>query len=118
MLTTPRGLFRAKWTRPDSCVVIRIPSTVILEFFRGMPVLLMMLFILLVFSTGSYAAGILALGVYNGAIIGEILRAGVAALPRGQREAGLSIGLSPLSTRFRVEFPQAAPHEAESEPLG
>jgi glutamate transport system permease protein len=70
-------------------------------------VLLMMLFILLVFSTGSYWAGILALGLYNGAIIGEILRAGIAALPRGQREAGLSIGLSALSTRFLIEFPQA-----------
>jgi glutamate transport system permease protein len=96
------------FARTASLAVIRIPSTVILEFFRGMPVLLMMLFILLVFSTGSYWAGISALALYNGAIIGEILRAGVAALPRGQREAGLSIGLSPLSTRFRIEFPQAA----------
>jgi glutamate transport system permease protein len=96
------------FARTSSLAVIRIPSTVILEFFRGMPVLLMMLFILLVFSTGSYWAGISALALYNGAIIGEILRAGVSALPRGQREAGLSIGLSPLSTRFRVEFPQAA----------
>lgn len=96
------------FARTASLAVIRIPSTIILEFFRGMPVLLMMLFILLVFSTGSYGAGISALALYNGAIIGEILRAGVAALPRGQREAGLSIGLSPLSTRFRIEFPQAA----------
>jgi glutamate transport system permease protein len=96
------------FARTASLAVIRIPSTVILEFFRGMPVLLMMLFILLVFSTGSYAAGILALGLYNGAIIGEILRAGIAALPRGQREGGLSIGLTPVSTRFLIEFPQAA----------
>lgn len=86
---------------------IRVPSTVVLEFFRGMPVLLMMLFILLVFSTEAYWAGVWALAVYNGAIIGEILRAGVAALPRGQREAGLTIGLTPLATRFLIEFPQA-----------
>lgn len=96
------------FARTASLAVIRIPSTVILEFFRGMPVLLMMLFILLVFSTGSYWAGVLALGLYNGAIIGEILRAGIAALPRGQREGGLSIGLTPVGTRFRIEFPQAA----------
>jgi len=96
------------FVRTASLAIIRIPSTVILEFFRGMPVLLMMLFILLVFSTGAYWAGILALGLYNGAIIGEILRAGIAGLPNGQREAGLSIGLSPVSTRFRIEFPQAA----------
>jgi len=88
--------------------VVRIPSTIVLEFFRGMPVLLMMFFILLVFSTESFWAGVWALGIYNGAIIGEALRAGVAALPRGQREAGLAIGLTPLATRFRIEFPQAA----------
>ncbi|TFD08978.1 MULTISPECIES: amino acid ABC transporter permease [unclassified Cryobacterium] len=86
---------------------IRVPTTVLLEFFRGMPVLLMMLFILLVFSTGSFWAGVAALSVYNGAIIGEALRAGVNALPRGQREAGLAIGLTPVATRFRIEFPQA-----------
>lgn len=87
---------------------VRIPSSIVLEFFRGMPVLLMMLFILLVFSSGAYWAGVLALGLYNGAIIGEILRSGIAALPRGQREAGLTIGLTPLVTRFLIEFPQAA----------
>ncbi|MCU1447591.1 amino acid ABC transporter permease [Cryobacterium sp.] len=86
---------------------IRIPTAIILEFVRGMPVLLMILFILLVFSTGSYWAGVSALAIYNGAIIGEALRAGIQSLPRGQREAGLAIGLTPLSTRFRIEFPQA-----------
>jgi glutamate transport system permease protein len=86
---------------------IRIPTAIILEFVRGMPVLLMILFILLVFSTGAYWAGVSALAVYNGAIIGEALRAGIQSLPRGQREAGLAIGLTPLSTRLRIEFPQA-----------
>jgi len=86
---------------------VRVPVTVVLEFFRGMPVLLMMLFILLIFRTGSYWAGVLALAIYNGAIIGEILRAGIASLPRGQRESGLAIGLSPVQTRMRIEFPQA-----------
>jgi glutamate transport system permease protein len=96
--------------RTSSRAAIRVPSIVVLEFLRGMPVLLMMLFILLVFQTGQYGAGVLALGLYNGAIIGEILRAGILALPRGQREAGLSIGLSVLATRFRIEFPQAVRH--------
>lgn len=94
--------------RTARLAIVRVPTTVVLEFFRGMPVLLMMLFILLVFSTGSYVAGVAALAIYNGAIIGEILRAGVAALPRGQREAGYTIGLTPLATRFLIEFPQAA----------
>jgi len=86
---------------------VRIPAYAVLEFFRGMPVLLLMFFTLLVFSTGTYWAGVVALVLYNGAIIGEALRAGVASLPRGQRESGLAIGLTPLQTRFTIEFPQA-----------
>lgn len=94
--------------RTARLAVVRVPATVVLEFLRGMPVLLMMLFILLVFSAGAYWAGVAALALYNGAIIGEILRSGIAALPRGQREAGLTIGLTTLTTRFLIEFPQAA----------
>ncbi|MFB9310212.1 glutamate transport system permease protein [Agromyces hippuratus] len=86
---------------------IRVPTTVVLEFLRGMPVLLMMLFILLVLNTGSFWAVVMALSLYNGAIIGEALRAGLASLPRGQREAGLSLGMRPLQSKMLVEFPQA-----------
>ncbi|MCS0499346.1 amino acid ABC transporter permease [Protaetiibacter mangrovi] len=86
---------------------IRYPVVVVLEFLRGMPVLLMMLFTLLIFSTGAYWAGVTGLVLYNGAIIGEALRAGIASLPRGQREAGLAIGLGPVRTRLLIEFPQA-----------
>ncbi|PJJ72483.1 glutamate transport system permease protein [Diaminobutyricimonas aerilata] len=86
---------------------IRIPAIIVIEFLRGMPVLLLMLFTLLVFSTGAYWAGVIGLVLYNGAIIGEALRAGINSLPRGQRESGLAIGLTPLQTRFSIEFPQA-----------
>lgn len=86
---------------------VRVPTTVVLEFFRGMPVLLLMLFILLASSFGSFWAVVLALGLYNGAIIGEILRAGLASLPLGQREAGLSLGLTRLQAKTFIEFPQA-----------
>ncbi len=86
---------------------IRVPTVVVLEFFRGMPVLLMIFFVFLVFATGGYGAGVIGLAVYNGAIIGEALRAGIRSLPKGQREAGLAIGLSPVRTRFMIEFPQA-----------
>lgn len=86
---------------------IRVPAAILLEFFRGMPVLLMIFFVFLVFSTGAYWAGVIGLGVYNGAIIGEALRAGILSLPKGQREAGLVIGLSTTKTRMIIEFPQA-----------
>lgn len=93
--------------RLASTPLIRVPVTIVLEFFRGMPVLLMMLFILLVASTGAFIAVVVALIVYNGAILGEALRAGVLSLSKGQREAGLSIGLTPTRTRLLIELPQA-----------
>jgi glutamate transport system permease protein len=66
-----------------------------------------MLFILLVLSTGTFWAVVAALTLYNGALIGEALRAGLASLPRGQREAGLSLGMRPMQSKMLVEFPQA-----------
>ncbi len=86
---------------------IRIPTAIVLEFIRGMPVLLMMLFILLVLNTGSFWAVVAALSLYNGVLIGEALRAGLASLPRGQREAGLSLGMRPMQSKMLIEFPQA-----------
>jgi glutamate transport system permease protein len=93
--------------RQSELRVVRIPTTIVLEFFRGMPVLLMMLFIYLMFPIGAYWSVVAALTVYNGAIIGEALRSGMLALPKGQREAGLAIGLRPLQNRLLIEFPQA-----------
>lgn len=93
--------------RSSTIAWVRIPTAVLIEFFRGMPVLLMMLFILLVAGTGQYWAVVSALAIYNGALIGESLRAGLVALPRGQREAALSVGMRPLQSKMLVEFPQA-----------
>jgi len=93
--------------RTSNKIWVQIPTTAILEFVRGMPVLLMMLFILLSFSTGALWAVVIALTLYNGAIIGEALRAGLAALPKGQNEAGLSLGMTRMQSMFLVQFPQA-----------
>lgn len=106
VLALAMGLLFAN-LRTSPYAFIRIPTTVVQEFLRGMPVLLMMLFILLAASTSAFWAVVVALGVYNGAIIGEILRAGLVALPRGQREAGLSLGLTRGQTKAWVELPQA-----------
>ena len=86
---------------------VRVPTTVMLEFVRGMPVLLMMLFILLVFGISTFWVVVAALALYNGAVIGEAIRSGIQSLPRGQREAGLSLGLSSLQVRLIIELPQA-----------
>lgn len=83
-------------------------AAVVIEFFRGMPVVLLILFTLLVFSTSPFVAVVAGLTVYNSVVIAEVLRAGIASLPRGQREAGLAIGLTRGQTFRIIELPQAA----------
>lgn len=82
-------------------------ATVVTELARGLPVLLLMFLAKLVFHWSPLWSVVFGLVVYNVAVVAEILRAGLAALPSGQREAGLSIGLSTMRTTLMIELPQA-----------
>lgn len=93
--------------RISNIPAIRVPTQVVLEFLRGMPVVLMMFFFLLAFATSPFVAVVVGLVLYNGAIFAEIIRAGIQSLPRGQREAGLAIGLTSFQSRLSIELPQA-----------
>ena len=83
--------------------IVRRPAVVVIEVLRGMPVLLMMFFGLLGFGLSSFEAVVFGLTLYNAAIIAEILRAGLIALPYGQVEAGISIGLTRGQTLRIIE---------------
>lgn len=50
---------------------------------------------------------VIGLTLYNGVVIGEILRSGMQGLPRGQTEAAYAVGLTPLQTTIRILLPQA-----------
>lgn len=52
------------------------------------------------------AAGIIALGVSSGAYVAETIRAGLAAIPRGQLESALALGMSPRTMMARIVLPQ------------
>lgn len=93
--------------RMSHSATLRVPAIVVIEFFRGLPVLLLMFFTLIVFSSTSFWAVVAGLTIYNAAVISEILRAGVVALPSGQREAGLAIGLTPMQVLLQIQLPQA-----------
>lgn len=54
-------------------------------------------------------AGILCLGLYEGAFVAEIVRSGINAVRKGQREAGMSLGLSDLDLYRDIILPQAVP---------
>ena len=81
-------------------------AVVVIEFFRGMPVLLMMFFGLLALGLSPFVAVVFGLTLYNAAIMAEILRAGLVALPKGQAEAGTSIGLTRWQTLRMIQYPQ------------
>ncbi|SDT45448.1 amino acid ABC transporter membrane protein 2, PAAT family [Pseudarthrobacter equi] len=106
VIAFPLGLLLCLF-RISDVKLIRVPTRVVLEFLRGMPVVLMMLFILLGFGTSQFIAVVAGLVVYNAAVFAEIIRAGIQSLPKGQREAGLAIGLTSFKSRMLIELPQA-----------
>lgn len=101
--------------RMSELALLRWAATVVVEFFRAVPVLIMMLFVFYFLTYFTPAKGqwpgiigvVVGLVAYNSAVIAEVVRTGVASLPKGQREAGLSIGLSSLQVRSMILLPQA-----------
>lgn len=98
----------------SSVRVYRAIATAYVEFFRGIPALL----VVFAFGYGVPAAFdikfdsvvlqiAIALGLVSAAYIAETLRAGIQAVPKGQVEAARSLGMSPTSTMVRVVIPQA-----------
>ena len=104
------GVGRMSHTLP-----IRWVCSVVVEFFRAVPVLVMMIFAYFLYATYdvfpskhlALAGVITGLTLYNGAVIAEIVRAGVNALPRGQSEAASALGLRWGQTMRSILLPQA-----------
>ena len=95
---------------------IRWLCSVVVEFFRAVPVLLLMIFAYFgiytrsdIFSaeTAPLAAVVTGLTLYNGSVIAELVRSGVFSLPKGQAEAGLSVGLTESQVMRAIQLPQA-----------
>lgn len=88
-------------------------ALIYVEFFRGIPVLLLLyvvyygLPIAFHFNLNPLTAAVIAFGLNYGAYEAEIYRAGIAAVPRGQWEAAISLGMTPLVTFRRIILPQA-----------
>ena len=93
--------------------VLQIISRVYVEIMQNTPILLQLCFFYyaLAFSghsIGILPTGIVALGVYTGAYMAEVVRAGIEAVPKGQFEACKALGMNKLQTMTEVIIPQAA----------
>lgn len=93
--------------------IIKWPAIAYIEFFRGTPVLVQVLFIffglpdLIGRPIDALTASVAAIALNSGAYISEIVRGGVKSIDKGQTEAGLSLGLSKVQTFRFVVWPQA-----------
>lgn len=92
--------------------IVRWPSIAVIEFLRGTPTLLLIYVCFLVLPAagiklGTYWMLTLPIGLSTAAVVAEVYRAGVLAVPRGQTDAARSLGLTEVQVFRFVVFPQA-----------
>ncbi|WP_369172813.1 amino acid ABC transporter permease [Streptomyces sp. R28] len=96
-------------------VWVRLPAAWVVEFFRAIPVLLLMLFANEFYNsyTGVSSeqrplyAVVTGLVLYNASVLAEVVKAGILSLPKGQSEAAMAIGLRKNQTMRSILLPQA-----------
>lgn len=98
-------LARSRW--------IYVPATLYVEFFRGVPLVMVIFWfwfiipVLLGVPLPEYGVALAAFVVFEAAYLGEIVRAGIQSVPRGQMEAATATGLTQAQTMRHVVLPQA-----------
>ncbi|MFC8147022.1 amino acid ABC transporter permease [Streptomyces paradoxus] len=94
---------------------IRVPAGVVVEFFRAIPVLILMIFGLALFAEYTNVSSddrplyavVTGLVLYNASVLAEIVRAGILSLPKGQSEAAMAVGLRKGQVMRLILLPQA-----------
>ncbi|GAA2800082.1 amino acid ABC transporter permease [Saccharopolyspora taberi] len=91
---------------------VRVPCAAVVEFFRAIPLVILIFFLYYAAPTlgvnfGQYWSVVLGLTLYNGSVLAETFRAGVTALPKGQSEAAYSVGMRKNQVMRFVVLPQA-----------
>ena len=93
---------------------ISMPSGMVVEFFRAVPLLLLIFFIfygvpfLTMQPMSAFWAVVAGLTLYNGSVLAEAFRAGILSVPRGQSEAAYAIGMRKSQVMQHILVPQAA----------
>jgi polar amino acid transport system permease protein len=106
MVVAVMGISPSKW--------LRIPARIYTDLFRGLPAILTILLIgqgfarlsQSVFGPSPYPLGIIALSLIASAYIGEIFRAGILSVDKGQGEACRALGMSYAKSMALVVVPQ------------
>lgn len=98
--------------RVSSIKPLSVVCRVVIDFFRGVPSLLLIYFFFLIvpqygIKMSSFWMLTLPVALAASGVLAEVFRAGVNAVPKGQVEAAMSIGLSPVKTMRKIVLPQA-----------
>ena len=93
---------------------VRWPAGFVIEFFRGSSALVQLFWAFYVLPLFGLTlpplfCGVLVLGLNEGSYMSEVVRAGLDAVPKGQREAAVALGLPARYRLFRIILPQALP---------
>ena len=91
---------------------LSVACRIVTDFFRGVPSLLLIYFFFLVvpqygIKLSSFWMITLPVMLAASGVLAEVLRAGVNAVPRGQVEAAMSLGMRPARIMFKIVLPQA-----------
>jgi polar amino acid transport system permease protein len=99
------GLGRIAKTRP-----INLVATIYVEVIRGIPLLVQLFYIYYALGPLLHlkgpASAVMAMSICYGAYMGEIFRAGIQSIPKGQMEAALALGMSRTQALWRIILPQ------------
>jgi glutamate transport system permease protein len=89
---------------------VRWPCWLVVEFFRAVPLLLLIVFVYFTYGIGdgigSYWSVVIGLTLYNGSVLAEVFRAGINAVPKGQSEAAYALGMRKFQVMTLVLMPQ------------
>lgn len=117
VLAVAFGLFVAL-CRISQNGLIRKAATVFIEIARGLPIVVMLYIVYFVPPQlfpgldwtwfNDFTGAVVGLGLHGGAILAEVFRSGIEALHKGQREAALSLGMTPARAMTYIILPQAA----------
>src|SRR5687768_5088945 len=104
--------------RTSGFAILRAIATSYIEIARGLPIVVLLYIVYFVppqlfpelnwqwFS--DFTGAVVGLGLHGGAILAEVFRSGIEALHKGQREAALTLGMTPAQSMTYIIFPQAA----------
>lgn len=99
------------WMRMSRHATLRFIANVYINVMRGMPVLvLLMIMFYVVFagtSVGAVAVSVITFGMNFAAYVSEMFRSAIQSVDKGQTEAGIALGFTPVKTFYHIVMPQA-----------